>query len=236
MSTLLLSDLHLPAHASPLRERFLDFLRGPARQAQRVFILGDLFEVWMGDDLGQRDYAAEISALRELSEHGVELGLMHGNRDFLVGSAFASASGVQLLSDPMVITLGGIPTLLSHGDAWCLDDVGYQRWRRVGRKAWVQALFLALPAQLRQGITQKLRERSSRAQQHKNMEIMDVQPAAVSEAFRQHGVNRIIHGHTHRPATHAHAQGERIVLADWRTEHCEYLHLDEQGRCTRRTV
>ncbi len=133
MSTLLLSDLHLPTHPSPLRGAFAEFLKGPARKAEAVYILGDLFEVWVGDDDGLRAYEAECRALSLLSKV-VPVFFMHGNRDFLLGAAFAASTGVRLLDDPTVINLHGTPTLLSHGDAFCTDDVGYQRWRRFSRQ------------------------------------------------------------------------------------------------------
>lgn len=227
--TLLLSDLHLPNTASPLRDAFLAFLAGPAREAQAVWIIGDLFEYWIGDAEGLADYAPEAAALRRLADSGVAVHFQHGNRDFLVGRAFAAASGLRLEPDPRVVDLHGTPTLLSHGDIWCTDDLAYQRWRRFSRNPVTQAIYRRLPRSLRLAVAGEARAGSSRGD--RSMAILDVNPQAVAQAFAAHGVARIIHGHTHRPARHAalvgHASVERIVLADWRPGHCEYLRLDD---------
>lgn len=228
--TLLLSDLHLPDAPSPLRDCFLAFLAGPARQAQAVYLLGDLFEVWIGDAEGLEAYAAEARALRELSDAGVTVAFMAGNRDFLVGSAFAKAAGLKPLADPVVVDLAGMPTLLSHGDVWCTNDVGYQRWRRFSRNRLAQAIFRRLPLRWRQAVGGTARQRSQIDKQAKSAEIMDVNASAIARAFEHAGVRRIIHGHTHRPADHRDNAGhERIVLADWRLGHCEYLQVDDAG-------
>jgi UDP-2,3-diacylglucosamine hydrolase len=233
MISLLLSDLHLPLEDSPLRRGFARFLAGPAREADEVYILGDLFEYWIGDAAGLRDYAAEVLALRALADRGVRLRLMHGNRDFLVGRRFAAAAGVELLPDPLRVELNGVPTLLSHGDLWCTDDQAYQRWRRFSRRPLVQRLFGLLPERQRQRIAGAARRQSTVDKSHKPEAIMDVNEAAVRAAFRAHGVGRIVHGHTHRPAEHHYeldgAARQRIVLADWRPEHLEYLACGAQG-------
>lgn len=229
MSVLLLSDLHLPPAPSPLRETFLRFLQGPARQAHAVYLLGDLFEYWIGDDAGLDAYPAEVRALRALAERGVKLYALHGNRDFLLGKRFCQAAGLTLLPDPWVGMLEGTPTLLSHGDLYCTDDVSYQRWRRISRQPLVQWLYLRLPRARRERIAGGIRNDSTASQQTKPPEIIDVHPAAIEAAFRRHTVNRIIHGHTHRPAVHATSGQERIVLADWRAHHCEYLELNPRG-------
>ena len=233
MTTLLLSDLHLPLQASPLRQAFARFLAGPARQAETVYILGDLFEYWIGDDAGLRDYAAEVLELRALADHGVHLRFMHGNRDFLVGRRFAQAAGLELLRDPLRIELDGVSTLLSHGDIWCTDDHAYQRWRRFSRNPLAQRVFGLLPEARRHRIAGAARQQSEVDKSHKPEAIMDVNEEAVRGAFRKHGVRRIIHGHTHRPAEHHYdidgSTRERIVLADWRPEHREYLVCDGNG-------
>ncbi|SFF31550.1 UDP-2,3-diacylglucosamine hydrolase [Fontimonas thermophila] len=229
MATLLLSDLHLPRAPSPLRAAFARFLGGPARNAQAVYLLGDVFEYWVGDDIGLHDYAAEVAALRTLADHGVRLYFMHGNRDFLVGKTFAKATGVRLLPDPSRIEIEGRSMLLSHGDAWCTGDRSYQRWRRLARNRAAQWLFLHLPRAQRRAIAGGVRSHSGMAKRAKPEDIMDVDPTAVAAAFRAHGVTCIIHGHTHRPAIHHSAEGERIVLADWRPERMEYLVVAADG-------
>jgi len=237
MATLFLSDLHLPDEPSPLREGFLRFLEGPAARAEAVYILGDLFEYWVGDDVGLRQHAAEVRGLQRLSQSGVRIYFMHGNRDFMIGRRFASAAGVELLRDPHLITLSGQPTLLSHGDRWCTDDVGYQRWRRFSRNALAQWLFLRLPEHRRQSIAGNLRGKSHDDKQGKSEAIMDVNPETIRSAFTQHRATLIIHGHTHRPANHKVLMGdqatERIVLADWQPQRMEYLQAaaGELQRC-----
>ncbi len=226
MTTLLLSDVHLPNQPSPLRAAFVRFLAGPARAAETVYILGDLFEYWIGDDVGQREYGPEFTALRALSDSGVRIRFMHGNRDFLVGKRFAAATGVELLPDPLRLELAGVPTLLSHGDIFCTDDLAYQRWRRFSRNPLAQAIYHRLPESLRLRVAGTARAGS----ENKPSMIMDVNEAAVRNAFVQYKVPRIIHGHTHRPAEHAYdidgQACERIVLADWRPQRLEYVICD----------
>lgn len=235
--TLLLSDLHLPTGASVLRERFQRFLAGPARSAAVVYILGDLFESWVGDDIGLRAYAAEARGLRRLTEHGVVVLLQHGNRDFLIGRRFTQATGVRLLPDPALVDLGGVPSLLSHGDLYCTDDHGYQRWRRFAHDSHIQSLFLRMPSGLRRRIGQGLRGGSRAATRDKPAAIMDVNAEAIREAFRHGDAVRLIHGHTHRPADHrVEVDGrsyERIVLADWRPGLYEYLSCSADGQLQR---
>ncbi len=231
MAVLLLSDLHLPASRSPLRETFRQLLAGPARQAEAVYCLGDLFEYWVGDDVGLAAYGEEVRALAALTAAGVPVHFQHGNRDFLVGRRFAAVTGVTLMSDPQVVDLPGGPTLLSHGDPWCVDDVGYQRFRRFSRNRMAQALFLMMPVRWRQRVAGSLRQESHQHTRAKPADIMDVQPAAIRDAFLAHGVRRIIHGHTHRPAFHHSAEGERIVLPDWRAQRQDVLWVLNDGRC-----
>lgn len=236
---LFLSDLHLPTEPSPLREGFLRFLAGPSPQAQAVYILGDLFEVWIGDDVGLRKYADEAAALRALAAAGTRVMYLHGNRDFMVGSGFLKHTGVQLLPDPSVVQVDGQATLLSHGDLYCTDDVDYQKWRRISRRPWLQTLARHLPENLRERIAGGIRSHSAGQKQMKAAEIMDVNPQAIHTAFIEAGVSRMIHGHTHRPARHLIEIGgrpcERIVLADWQPERMEYLEAGPAG-LVRRTV
>ncbi len=219
--------------ASPLREAFARFLAGPARQAGALYILGDLFEVWIGDDAGLHEYSAERSCLRALTGAGVPVFFQHGNRDFLVGRDFAAATGVKLLPDPLVLDLHGGPTLISHGDLYCTDDVRYQRWRRFSRRPATQALFRVLPRSSRERIAGSVRADSAAHKQATAADIMDVNDGAIREAFRAHGVARMIHGHTHRPATHEYSIDGRAcrrhVLADWHPGRCQALRVDASG-------
>ncbi len=214
-------------------EAFLRFCAGPAREAAEVFLLGDVFESWVGDDLGLADYAAECAALRSLSDSGVTVFYQVGNRDFLLGDAFARVTGARPLPEQHCLTLAGARTLLAHGDQYCLDDRGYQRWRRFSRNALAQWLFLRLSASRRRAIGGGLREGSSQSKRQKAENIMDVQPAAIALAFQRHGVTRLIHGHTHRPGEHAlrvrDQACERIVLADWRPDRIEWLRATADG-------
>lgn len=243
---LLLADLHLPVRAgagmaeagthpeaSLFSEAFLRFCAGPARAARHLYLLGDIFESWVGDDVGLVDYAAECAALKAVSASGVAVFYQVGNRDFLLGKAFADATGARPLGDEHCLTLAGVPTLLAHGDQYCLDDLGYQRWRRFSRHPLAQWLFLRLPRARRLAIGGGLRSGSTAAKRQKAAQIMDVQPQAIARAFDTHDVRRLIHGHTHRPAeNHFSQQGracERIVLADWRPERIEWLRAEADG-------
>lgn len=230
---LLISDLHLPADESPLREAFARFIAGPAREAEALYILGDLFEVWIGDDPGLREYAPERACLRALTGAGVPVYFQHGNRDFLVGGDFAAATGVEILPDPIRVELGGVPTLLSHGDLYCTDDVKYQRWRRFARNRASQAIYATLPLSWRERVAGGVRAKSSADKQQKTPEIMDVNDGAIRAAFERHAVPRLIHGHTHRPADHRYEIGGRVVqrhvLADWHPGRCEALRVDAAG-------
>lgn len=237
MSTdLLLADLHLPplhgdGSAGPLNLAFRRFCDGPARQASRVFILGDLFEVWVGDDAGLTEHAEDIAAIRRLSDTGVEVYFQHGNRDFIVGPAFVRAAGVKLLPDLARFELGGVTALLAHGDLFCTDDRAYQRWRRFSRNPLAQWVYKRLPLSRRRRIAGGLRDDVHK--QRKPESIMDVNEGAVRQALVDAKVTRLIHGHTHRPAEHHYLidgrDCERVVLADWRPGRLEYLQADASG-------
>ena len=220
MSALFISDLHLTEERPEANERFIAFLEEKARGAEALYILGDFFEYWIGDDdLGEPFNAVIVGLLREISKRGVRLSLMHGNRDFLIGERFCAATGARLLEDPTIDTIQGQKTLLVHGDTLCTDDVEYQAWRRKARDPAFQAAFRAKSLPERRLAILQMRERSKEVVQGKTAEIMDVNDAAVRDALRRHDVRRLIHGHTHRPGRHAlEVDGERCerwVLPDW---------------------
>jgi UDP-2,3-diacylglucosamine hydrolase len=220
LRALFISDLHLADERAQANETFIAFLEGEARSADALYILGDFFEYWIGDeDLGEPFNAVIAGLLRGVSQRGTALYLMHGNRDFLIGERFCEAAGARLLADPSVVPLDGEPTLLMHGDTLCTDDHDYQAWRRTARDPAWQAAFLAKPLAERRGTIMALREKSKAVIQAKPAEIMDVSESAVREAFRRHGVRRLVHGHTHRSGHHrleVDARAcERWVLPDW---------------------
>jgi UDP-2,3-diacylglucosamine hydrolase len=225
LPALFISDLHLSAGRPRTAAAFFDFLSGPARQAGSLFILGDLFEYWAGDDDIDTPFNQRVcAALRAVAAGGVSLFFMTGNRDLLAGEGFARAAGARLLADPASIRLGARALLLSHGDALCIDDHAYQSFRRQVRDPDWQAGFLAQPLAARHDHIKNARARSEIAKSGKAAEIMDVNAGAVAALLRAHGYPTLIHGHTHRPARHTHhVDGhccERIVLADWDERPC----------------
>lgn len=218
MTTLFISDLHLSGARPDITAQFLQFLGSEARAAERLYILGDLFEFWVGDDEPDADARRIKDGLRALTDAGIPCLLMHGNRDFLLGRAFCAETGCELLDDPTVIDLYGRRVLLTHGDLLCTDDHAYQRLRRVVRNPVVQWLFARLPLTRRQKIAARIRAGSQAHTYQAAANIMDVNPNAVAAAFKKAGVDVMIHGHTHRPAVHALDTGRpatRIVLGDW---------------------
>jgi UDP-2,3-diacylglucosamine hydrolase len=233
MHSLLISDLHLSADRPEIFSAFTRFLAATATRSKALYILGDLFEYWAGDDDSQDPFNQQvIQALARLHSAGVAIYLMHGNRDFLMGQALASACGAQLLPDPSIIEMHGVPTLLMHGDTLCTDDTDYLVFRtQVRDPAW-QGKFLSLPLAQRKAQIEQLRAQSRLAQSSKPPEIMDVNAAAVANAFRNHAYPRLIHGHTHRPAMHMHQVDghacQRWVLPDW-YEQGGYLRCDADG-------
>jgi UDP-2,3-diacylglucosamine hydrolase len=220
--TLLISDLHLDASRPDISGQFLRFLRTDARGAQALYILGDLFEAWIGDDDPDADKQRIQIALRELTNSGVPCYVMHGNRDFLIGKRFCKNTGCQLLDDGTVVTIDHRRVLLLHGDALCTDDHAYQRLRRRVRNPFVQFVLRTLPLGTRLWLAAKARA-GSKAHIEKSMtQIMDVNAQAVADAFTRHDVDIMVHGHTHRPAVHSLAVAgkpvTRIVLGDWYTQ------------------
>ena len=233
MATLFISDLHLCASRPQINRIFLGFLDGPARHADALYILGDLFEYWAGDDdLHDPFHAQVISALHGLAAHGIKVYLMHGNRDLLMGEALANACHATLLHDPTLIDLYGMPTLLSHGDILCTDDTEYQRYRTQVHDAVFQKQFLARPLTERKAYIEQLRSRSTTEKQGKDGVIMDVSDAAVAALLREYRYPRLIHGHTHLPDCHEHVvdghRCERWVLGDWHQQGSA-LRCDKQG-------
>ena len=234
---LFISDLHLDAARPDITAQFLEFLRTDARNARALYILGDLFEAWIGDDDPDADKQRVQSALRELTASGVPCYVMHGNRDFLLGKRFLANTGCQLLNDPQTIELGDRRVLVLHGDLLCTDDHAYQRLRRRVRNPLVQFVLRHLPLGTRQSLAAKMRAGSkahiANAMQANAMQsIMDVNDDAVARAFDEHAVRLMIHGHTHRPAVHrvqtAHGEATRIVLGDWYTQG-SVLRFDDNG-------
>jgi len=218
--SLFISDLHLTEERPEANERFIDLLEGKARAADALYILGDFFESWIGDDDLEAPFNAVIAGLlADLARRGVPVYLMHGNRDFLIGERFCAATGAKLLDDPSVHEIQGVRTLLMHGDTLCIDDLDYQNWRRIARSEAWQREFLARPLAERRRAIVGMREKSKEVVQAKPAEIMDVNDAAVAQAMRTHAVTRLVHGHTHRPGRHALAlagrPAERWVLPDW---------------------
>ena len=233
MTQLLISDLHLCATRPQITKVFFEFLEGPARAAQTLYILGDLFEYWAGDDdLDDPFNASVCDALSRLAMRGVKLYFIHGNRDFVIGGTFAGRAGVTLLDEESVVDLTGTRTLLMHGDTLCTDDRAYMQFRATVREPQWIAQTLAQPLSQRKAQIEELRRMSEQAKRDKAASIMDVNQDAVDAVLRKHGYPRLIHGHTHRPAQHWHEvdarRCERWVLADW-YQSGSYLQCDAGG-------
>lgn len=226
--TLFIADLHLAADRPDITAAFLRFLHDKAPQADALYILGDLFEVWIGDDNPEPLLAKIADALKTVSTGGVPVYFIHGNRDFLLRQHYAKRCGMTLLPGHTVIDLYGTPTLIMHGDSLCTLDVTYQKFRKWWNQPWWQFLMLRLPLALRQHLARKARQKSAQHKQQYNNTIMDVTPDEVKREMLKHGVNRLIHGHTHRPAVHPldlnGEPGLRYVLGDWYTQ-SSYLEV-----------
>ena len=233
MTTLFVSDLHLDPARPEITRLFGEFVDGEARGADALYILGDLFEAWVGDDDPSEAGALVAEKLRSLADSGVPVGFIRGNRDFLVGEEYAHRAGMAILPDPAVVMLYGRPTLLMHGDLLCTDDIAYQQFRAQTRDPAWQAQFLAQPLAARLAFAEKARAASkARAGELRDagtMEtITDVSPPTVAEAFKRYGIDTLIHGHTHRPAKHENGGDTRIVLGDW-YEQGSVLRVTPQG-------
>ena len=235
MTTLFISDLHLDGARPDITAQFLDFLAHEAARADRLYILGDLFEAWLGDDDPDPDKRRVIAALHRLTSGGVRCFVMHGNRDFLLGARFCAETGTQLIDDGTLVTVHDRKVLLMHGDTLCTDDHAYQRLRRIMRNKVVQWVLRSLPLSRRQRLAARMRAGSKahiEAADQSSPYIMDVNAEAVANAFREHDVDCLIHGHTHRPAIHSlvvdSAPRTRIVLGDW-YEQGSVLRWNAQG-------
>lgn len=235
-----ISDLHLSAQTPGVTRIFLDFLRNQARNAEHLYILGDLFEAWPGDDcIDDPDDTFNrvvVDALRVLTETGVALSVMHGNRDFLLGEEFANRSGARLLRDPHILTVPGWQFVLSHGDLLCTDDKEYQAFRAQVREPSWRSFFLKKPLTERKAIAAALRQQSENSKREKlkqPLNLMDLNPGATDDFLRKHGYATFIHGHTHRPATHDHLVDgihvQRWVTSDWHENRGECLTWDGQS-------
>lgn len=232
MTTLFVSDLHL-SHERPAQlELFQAFMAGPARAAGTLYILGDLVEVWAGDDDRTPPHPWLIDSLRAYTRDGGRLYVMRGNRDFLMGERFCAETGATLLDDPSEIELGGRRALIMHGDLLCTRDVSYQYYRRLVHAAWFQVLFLAIPGFLRVRIAHGFRQLTRRLGNGKPATKTDVEQQTVETVMQQHDVTLLIHGHTHRPGIHDFSldgvPARRIVIGDW-YEQDSVLVSDDQG-------
>ncbi|EOZ9420722.1 TPA: UDP-2,3-diacylglucosamine diphosphatase [Enterobacter hormaechei] len=222
MATFFIADLHLQTEEPAITAGFLRFLRGEAKSADALYILGDLFEAWIGDDDPNPLHREMAAAIKALVDSGVPCYFIHGNRDFLIGQRYARESGMTLLPEEQVLNLYGRNILIMHGDTLCTDDTGYLAFRAKVHTPWIQKVFLALPLFIRNRIAASMRAGSKAANSSKSMTIMDVNPQAVVKVMEKHRVQWLIHGHTHRPDVHSLiANGEpahRVVLGAWHSE------------------
>lgn len=223
-----ISDLHLSPNDTATVLAYQQFMRTTAREAERLYILGDLFEYWFGDDqLSDEFYAEQVKQIAAVAKSGVQVYFMGGNRDLLTKKRFARAAQLTLLPDPTVIELQGLKIILAHGDLYCTDDIAYQRYRRLAHNPIIQFIWLNLPSKIRDQQINKLRDKSKKANQYKNKAIMDVNPAAIESELKRSPAKILIHGHTHRPALHQHEHGIRWVLPDWKDGTGGYLSCQD---------
>jgi UDP-2,3-diacylglucosamine hydrolase len=235
MTTYFISDLHLSDYSSDITENFLSFIENHIvttnTKADALYILGDLFDFWVGDDY-LSDTAEKVAKTLKQASQKTPIYYMQGNRDFLLNKSFCDLAGMKLIPDPIKINLYNTPTLLTHGDSLCMLDKKYTQFRAFSRNRLIQKLFLAIPVSLRLKIANYIREKSTLDSRKKSAEIMDVSPEAVIQLIQTHQVKRLIHGHTHRPAHHKvftpHTPTERFVLGAWEN-HGEILICDKSG-------
>lgn len=210
-----ISDLHLQESEPEITEIFLRFLRGQAHEAEALYILGDLFEVWVGDDDLSAFNVQIIQALKQATQRGLPIYFMRGNRDFFIGRKFAKKTGVKIIADPTLIDLYGVPTVLMHGDSLCTFDLKHQKTRRYTSNSFYKWVVLQLPLSLRRRAGVWLRGKSQGHQKHTENYIMDVNPETVNQVMQEHQATQLIHGHTHKPKIHTLEWGQRIVLGAW---------------------
>ncbi|MDR1889805.1 MAG: UDP-2,3-diacylglucosamine diphosphatase [Zoogloeaceae bacterium] len=225
-----IADLHLSSRSPGATGIFIKLLTDIARPENQLYILGDLFETWIGDDDDAPVSRQIVAALSAASHQGLAIFLLHGNRDFLIGARFAAETGVHLLSEPYLLSTPNGQFILAHGDALCTDDAEYQQFRARMRSPEWQAAFLQKPLAERRALAERLRQQSQQAKDAKSAYLMDLNPAATDDFLRQHGYATFIHGHTHRPSRHDHIVDgihvERWVLADWSEKQGETLIWD----------
>ncbi|MBS0287307.1 MAG: UDP-2,3-diacylglucosamine diphosphatase [Proteobacteria bacterium] len=217
--TIFISDLHLSAQGCALQNLFFNFLHDVAVHAEKIYILGDLFDIWVGKDIHSEFHQKIANAFKGLADKGISLYFMAGNRDFLLEHAFLKKAHIHKLKDPTIIDLYGKKVLLTHGDKLCTQDVAYQRYRKIAQNPLTKALFLALPLKTREKIALKLRVKSQQYQQQQSLSILDVWPKTVHQTFERTNVRFLLHGHVHRPAFHSDQIADlnvmRFVLGDW---------------------
>ncbi|SON49009.1 UDP-2,3-diacylglucosamine diphosphatase [Vibrio tapetis] len=232
MTTLFISDLHLSPTRPDITQSFFQFLDQKARFANKLYVLGDLFDFWLGDD-DNSDFASSIrQAFKQLTDSGVQCYFQHGNRDFLVGKRFARETGVQLLPEECKIDLYGSSAILLHGDTLCTDDIKYQEFRTKVHQPWLQRTFKCIPLFFRKKIVSNIQGQTRTDKNTKSLDIMDVNKTEVVRVMEKHDTNLMIHGHTHREATHQvlltdNTQGTRIVLGDW--DNCAFVLIVDQS-------
>lgn len=219
MTTLFISDLHLSPLRPDITDCFLDFMTTEAVHAEKLYVLGDLFEFWIGDDDDSPFNILIKDAFKALTQQGVECYFTQGNRDFLLNKRFCKETGVQLLDDHTVINIDGESVLVMHGDTLCIDDIKYQEFRAKVHQPWLQWVFNRIPLFIRQRIVKNVQDKIKAKKQHKTLTIMDVTQSEVEKVMSEKGVKRLIHGHTHRPDVHSFINNDekmiRIVLGDW---------------------
>ncbi|MCF6299769.1 MAG: UDP-2,3-diacylglucosamine diphosphatase [Proteobacteria bacterium] len=223
-----IADLHLSQKHTKTTDLFVDFIKNKACGAQTLYILGDLFEYWLGDDAQDQLAILAKSTLQKLSQNNTQIYYMHGNRDFLLGKEYADACGMQIINDPHIIQLSEEPVLLLHGDEQCVDDIEYQQTRKILRSEAWQKEFLSMSISERTIFANNARKQSQEHTKMANDEIMDVNQDSINTLFSQHQTKLMIHGHTHRPAVHSLNNTTRIVLGDWHNQ-ASYLCFDENG-------